>query len=64
LSPDYNVYMDIQQDILFRIHEEFSKNGIEFAIPSQTLWVAGTPKELAQRNGENKAAEEKAATNR
>jgi small-conductance mechanosensitive channel len=39
LSPDYNKYMDIQQEINFKIKEEFEKRGIEFAYPTQTLFV-------------------------
>ncbi len=39
LSSDYNKYMDIQQEINFRIKEEFDKRGIEFAYPTQTLYV-------------------------
>jgi len=39
LSPDYNKYMDIQQEINFEIKEEFEKRGIEFAYPTQTLFV-------------------------
>lgn len=38
-SPDYNKYMDIQQEINFAIKEEFEKRGIEFAYPTQTLFV-------------------------
>ncbi len=41
-SPDYNKYMDIQQEINFAISEEFSKRGIEFAFPTQTLYVQST----------------------
>ena len=40
LSPDYNRYMDIQQAINFRIHEEFEKLDVEFAYPTQKLWLA------------------------
>jgi small-conductance mechanosensitive channel len=40
LSPDYNKYMDIQQEINFAIREEFEKRGIEFAYPTQTIFVA------------------------
>ena len=36
-SPDYNVYMDIQQNINFKIYEEFNKRKIGFAFPTQTL---------------------------
>ncbi len=38
-SPDYNKYMDIQQEINFAISEEFSKRGIEFAFPTQTVYL-------------------------
>ena len=41
LSPDFNRYMDAQQAINFRIHEEFEAMGVEFAYPTQTLWLAG-----------------------
>jgi len=40
LSRDYNEYMDIQQEINFKIKEEFEKRGIEFAYPTQTLYVS------------------------
>ena len=39
LSQDYNLYMDVQQNINFAIKEEFEKRGIEFAFPTQTLYV-------------------------
>ena len=39
LSPNYNVYMDIQQAINLSIHEKFEKEGIEFAYPTQTLFI-------------------------
>ncbi|MEH6529565.1 MAG: mechanosensitive ion channel family protein [Porticoccus sp.] len=39
LSPDYNIHMDIQQSIYFAIHEGFEKEGIEFAYPTQKLFV-------------------------
>jgi small-conductance mechanosensitive channel len=39
LSSDYNKYMDIQQQINLAINEEFGKRGIEFAYPTQTLYV-------------------------
>jgi small-conductance mechanosensitive channel len=38
-SPDYNAYMDVQQRVNLRIFEEFTKHGIEFAYPTQTLFV-------------------------
>ena len=39
LSPDYNTYMDIQQAINLRIHERFEQEEIEFAYPTQTVYV-------------------------
>ncbi|PKL92028.1 MAG: mechanosensitive ion channel protein MscS [Candidatus Goldiibacteriota bacterium HGW-Goldbacteria-1] len=36
---DYNKYMDINQEINFKIYEAFEKEGIEFAYPTQTLYV-------------------------
>jgi len=40
IGPDYNKYMDIQQQINFAIKEEFEKQGIEFAYPTQRLYVS------------------------
>jgi small-conductance mechanosensitive channel len=40
LSPDYNRYMDIQQAINLRLHREFARLGIEFAYPTQKLFVS------------------------
>lgn len=37
LSADYNVYMDIQQNINFTIHEIFEREKIDFAYPTQSL---------------------------
>ena len=39
LGPDYNIYMDIQQAINLRIHERFEEESIEFADPTQTLFL-------------------------
>ncbi|MFZ2938459.1 MAG: mechanosensitive ion channel family protein [Candidatus Omnitrophota bacterium] len=39
IGPDYNKYMDIQQEINFAIKEEFEKRRIEFAYPTQTLYI-------------------------
>jgi len=38
-SSDYYVYMDIQQKINLTLKEEFEKMGIEFAFPSQTIYL-------------------------
>jgi small-conductance mechanosensitive channel len=40
LSPDYNRYMDVQQAINLRLHRELGSLGIEFAYPTQKLFVA------------------------
>ncbi len=40
LSADYGRYMDVQQAVNFRIHEEFEALGVVFAYPTQTLWLA------------------------
>jgi small-conductance mechanosensitive channel len=39
LSADYNIYMDIQQEINLRIHDRFAAEGIEFAFPTQTVYM-------------------------
>ncbi|MBM3245076.1 MAG: mechanosensitive ion channel family protein [Candidatus Omnitrophica bacterium] len=39
LSPDYNKYMDIQQEINFAIKEQFEKRSIDFAYPTQTVYL-------------------------
>ena len=39
LGPDYNEYMNIQEAINLHIHERFETEGIEFAYPTQTLFV-------------------------
>jgi small-conductance mechanosensitive channel len=40
LAADYNLYMDIQQAINLSIHEGFEREGIEFAYPTQLVYVA------------------------
>lgn len=41
LSPDYNLFMDLQQSILFSVHEKFAREKIEFAYPTQTIYSQG-----------------------
>lgn len=41
LAPDYNTYMDIHQAINLIIYEHFAAEGIEFAYPTQTVFLAG-----------------------
>lgn len=52
-DPDFNLFMDTHQAILFRIHEEFSKSGIEFAYPTQTLFIGGFQEEANAKNKES-----------
>lgn len=42
IGANYNKYMDIQQEINFAIKKEFESRGIEFAYPTQTLYVSKT----------------------
>ncbi|RKY40038.1 MAG: mechanosensitive ion channel family protein [Candidatus Omnitrophota bacterium] len=39
LSSNYNKYMDTQQEINLKLKEEFEKQKIEFAFPTQTLYI-------------------------
>jgi small-conductance mechanosensitive channel len=39
-EPAYNVYMDIQQAINFDLHRRFEELDIEFAYPTQTIFLA------------------------
>ena len=41
LNGNYDTFMDISQSINLRIKEEFDKRGIEFAFPTQTLYLSG-----------------------
>jgi small-conductance mechanosensitive channel len=41
LTPDYNVYMDIQQEINLAICRAFAERGIDFAYPTRTLYIEG-----------------------
>lgn len=43
LSPDYNLYMDIQQKINLDIYRRFAKARIDFAYPTRTLYVESLP---------------------
>lgn len=40
LSAEFNKYMDIQQAINVRLHRKFAELGIEFAYPTQKLFIA------------------------
>jgi small-conductance mechanosensitive channel len=39
MGNDYTKYMNIQEQVNLRIHEEFEKRTIEFAYPTQTLYL-------------------------
>lgn len=45
LVPDYNTYMDIQQQIVLSLLRRFRDRGIEFAYPTRTVWVEGGEEE-------------------
>lgn len=38
-GPDYNQYMNIHEAVLLHIHERFEAEGIEFAFPTQLVYV-------------------------
>ncbi len=52
LTPEYLVYMDIQQAINLAVHERFSSEGIDFAFPTQSLFVESIPGGLRLNDGE------------
>jgi len=39
LVPDYNAYMDTQQQINLALFQRFEQEGIEFAYPTRTLYL-------------------------
>jgi small-conductance mechanosensitive channel len=41
LTADYNHYMDVQQSINLAIFEQLAAEGVEFAYPTQTVFVSG-----------------------
>lgn len=43
LDPDYNRFMDIQQEINFGIFQQFEVEGIAFAYPTRTVYVRPEP---------------------
>lgn len=49
LDPDYNRYMDIQQDINLAIFRRFEREEIEFAYPTRTLHLRPSEIELPPR---------------
>jgi small-conductance mechanosensitive channel len=52
-NPDYNVYMDTQQNINLAIYEQFNREGIQFAYPTQTVLLQGdSPNDFRIRSEE------------
>ena len=41
LTRDYNTYMDVQQAINLAIFARFAREGVDFAYPTRTLYLAG-----------------------
>lgn len=39
LDPDYNRYMDIQQEVNLAIYKRFGEEGIDFAYPTRTVFL-------------------------
>lgn len=48
-DPEYNVYMDLQQNILLEIFRKFSAEKVEFAFPTQTIHVGSMVSEATQK---------------
>jgi small-conductance mechanosensitive channel len=44
LSEDYNVYMDVQQNINLGIKKAFEREGIEFALPARIIYLHREPR--------------------
>lgn len=55
LSADYNTYMDIQQRIIFSIHEAFENAEVKFAYPTQRVLLEGMDGEQPKPTDENQA---------
>lgn len=49
LTPDYNIYMDIQQEVNMAIVEKFTEEKIEFALPARILHINGNQPENEHR---------------
>jgi small-conductance mechanosensitive channel len=57
LTDDFNKFMDTQQTILYSIRETFDKHGIEFAYPTQNLFVDVLNRKENGANGEKRIVE-------
>ena len=54
LTPDYNVYMDIQQAVNFAIMDAFQARSIDFAYPTRTLYMHAEERAPSAVTGEAK----------
>lgn len=53
LTGDYNIYMDIQQEINLKLFRKFGQEGIEFAYPTRTLFIESEVTTAQAKPGEN-----------
>ncbi len=51
LSPEYGVFLDIQQRINLEIHDRFEEEGIEFAFPTQVIHIQQAAEQAAETAG-------------
>ena len=61
LTPDFNIYMDIQQSINLALLELFEKEKIEFAFPTRTLYVTRTETEKEEEEKAEKRKDDQPA---
>lgn len=45
-APEYNICLDVQQNVLLDIYKKFSEEKVEFALPTQTLYIEKLSKRL------------------
>lgn len=55
LDPDYNVYMDIHEAVQLAIHARFEREGIAFAYPTRTLFLAAPSPDALPDGGDEGA---------
>jgi small-conductance mechanosensitive channel len=48
-DADYNIFMNLQQNVLFDIISKFHAEGIDFALPAQKLFVEKLPPEVSNK---------------
>jgi small-conductance mechanosensitive channel len=63
LSADYNKYMDIQQTINLQLHRELQQRGVEFAYPTQKLYVVpqGAERSAPDERGRSESQQQRPA---